>query len=90
MHFRPVWDWALSLVDHPRLFPHFVWDAEKIFKYNGATWIRCFSEPWTSKDWWNIQVMRDSESSHHEKLTSCSASVKITEEREAIILDYLR
>lgn len=53
---RPLWDWALGLLDHPRLASHFVWDAEKIFKFNGAKWVRLYHEPWTSNDWWNVQV----------------------------------
>lgn len=56
VHIRPLWDWALSLVDHPRLISHFTWDAEKIFKFDGVQWVRCFHEPWTGDAWWRIQV----------------------------------
>ncbi|KZP18965.1 hypothetical protein FIBSPDRAFT_692616, partial [Athelia psychrophila] len=27
-HFRPLWDWPMNIVDHPRLAPQFTWDAE--------------------------------------------------------------
>ncbi|KAG1882566.1 hypothetical protein F4604DRAFT_1879304 [Suillus subluteus] len=27
VHARPIWDWALDLLDNPLLAPHFVWDA---------------------------------------------------------------
>ena len=56
MHCRPLWDWALGLLDHPRLISRFVWDAERISKFNGSKWVRLYHEPWTANDWWNIQV----------------------------------
>ncbi|KAJ7613491.1 hypothetical protein FB45DRAFT_1112023 [Roridomyces roridus] len=34
---RPLWDWARSLVQDPRLASCFVWDAEKVYKFNGDT-----------------------------------------------------
>lgn len=36
---QSFWDWALGHVDHPWLIQHFVWDAEKISKYNGSRWV---------------------------------------------------
>lgn len=56
VHIRPLWEWTLSLVDHPRLIGLFTFDAEKIFKFNGLRWVRCFHEPWTGDSWWKIQV----------------------------------
>jgi hypothetical protein len=56
MHFRPLFDWALDQLDHPRLIPHFVWDAVRLSKFNGVCWIRFIHEPWTADNWWNIQV----------------------------------
>ena len=53
---RPLWDWALGHVDHPQLIREFVWDAERISKYNGMRWVRLFHEPWTCNRWWDIQV----------------------------------
>ena len=55
VHHRPLWDWALGLLDHPCLIHEFVWDAEKISKWTGVRWERFIHEPWTANDWWNIQ-----------------------------------
>ncbi|KAG2029665.1 hypothetical protein BDR03DRAFT_880244 [Suillus americanus] len=52
---RPIWDWALDLLDNPLLAPHFVWDAQRVYKHNGTNFERFFSEPWTADRWWDIQ-----------------------------------
>jgi hypothetical protein len=56
VHARPIWDWALDLLDNPLLAPHFVWDACRVYKHNGAQFERFFNEPWTGDRWWDIQV----------------------------------
>jgi len=56
MHFRPLFDWALDQLNHPRLISHFVWDAIKLYKFNGSHWIRFIHEPWTGNNWWTTQV----------------------------------
>ncbi|KAI6095810.1 hypothetical protein F5141DRAFT_1068060 [Pisolithus sp. B1] len=38
VHVHPLWDWALDLLQNPLLVPHFVWDAQHLFKYNGDHW----------------------------------------------------
>ncbi|KAJ7681176.1 hypothetical protein B0H17DRAFT_1161164 [Mycena rosella] len=53
---RPIWDWVLSLVQDPRLASCFVWDAEKVFKYTGDTYVRFYHEPWTANAFWAAQV----------------------------------
>ncbi|KAJ7822940.1 hypothetical protein B0H13DRAFT_2241567 [Mycena leptocephala] len=35
---RPLWDWARSLIQDPRLVSSFVWDAEKAYKFDGETY----------------------------------------------------
>ncbi|KDQ33978.1 hypothetical protein PLEOSDRAFT_1033035, partial [Pleurotus ostreatus PC15] len=52
---RPVWDWIMKLVQDPRLAPHFEWDAKRLFKYNGESWVRFYDEPVTGDLWWEIQ-----------------------------------
>ncbi|KAF7965604.1 hypothetical protein HWV62_42659 [Athelia sp. TMB] len=47
--------WALHMVDHPRLAPQFTWDAEKISKWIGYKWVHVYHEPWTADHWWSIQ-----------------------------------
>ncbi|KAJ7897519.1 hypothetical protein B0H13DRAFT_2234374 [Mycena leptocephala] len=52
---RPLWDWARSLIQDPRLASSFVWDAEKAYKFNGETYVRFYQEPWTADAFWAAQ-----------------------------------
>ncbi|KAJ6472802.1 hypothetical protein DFH09DRAFT_1110153 [Mycena vulgaris] len=36
MYARPLWDWSLDLIQDPHLADFFMWDAEKVFRYNGT------------------------------------------------------
>lgn len=56
LYARPLWDWALGLLSSPLLAPHFVWDAQRLFKHNGHEYERFYTEPWTGDRWWDIQV----------------------------------
>lgn len=56
VHVRSVWQWALDLLRNPHLAPHFMWDAERLYKQNGIQFQRFYDEPWTADSWWNIQV----------------------------------
>ncbi|KAK6992349.1 hypothetical protein R3P38DRAFT_2802824 [Favolaschia claudopus] len=49
---RPLWDWALNLIQDPGLASSFVWDPEK---FNGDSYIRFYHEPWTADAFWNAQ-----------------------------------
>ncbi|KAG0692969.1 hypothetical protein DFH29DRAFT_985615 [Suillus ampliporus] len=51
----PLWDWAMDLLANPLLAPHFVWDAQWLYKHNGTRFERFFHEPWTGDRWWNLQ-----------------------------------
>ncbi|KAF8439411.1 hypothetical protein L210DRAFT_3612603 [Boletus edulis BED1] len=53
---RSLWDWALDLLSNPLLVPHFVWDAQQLFKYNGTEYEQFYTEPWTGNCWWDIQM----------------------------------
>ncbi|KIK25721.1 hypothetical protein PISMIDRAFT_9458 [Pisolithus microcarpus 441] len=55
VHMRPLWDWALDLLQNPSLAPHFIWDAQRLFKHNGEKYERFYTEPWTGDRWWDIQ-----------------------------------
>ncbi|KAG1847781.1 hypothetical protein C8R48DRAFT_615318 [Suillus tomentosus] len=55
-HTQPLWDWALDLLANPLLTPHFVWDAQCVFKHNGKGFERLYNEPWTGDQWWDVQV----------------------------------
>jgi hypothetical protein len=46
-------------MDHltdPEIVRHFEWDAQKIFRYDGTEYKRVYTEPWTGKRFWDIQV----------------------------------
>ena len=49
----------VDLLNNPHLAPHFVWDAERLYKHNGAEFERFYDEPWTADRWWDIQVSCD-------------------------------
>ncbi|EIW74668.1 hypothetical protein CONPUDRAFT_67069, partial [Coniophora puteana RWD-64-598 SS2] len=52
---RSLWDWGLDLLSNPRLQPHFVFDAQRVSKYNGTQFVRFIDEPWTANDFWTVQ-----------------------------------
>ncbi|KAG1795406.1 uncharacterized protein HD556DRAFT_1431701 [Suillus plorans] len=52
---RPLWDWALDLLQDPLLAPHFVWDAQRLYRHNRMCYERFVHEPWTGDCWWNVQ-----------------------------------
>jgi len=56
MFFRPLWDWATDLLSDPQFAPLFVWDAQRLSKYNGTSFVRFYHEPWTANRMWEIQV----------------------------------
>ncbi|KAJ6572855.1 hypothetical protein DFH09DRAFT_916508 [Mycena vulgaris] len=55
IHARPLWNWALDLIQDPRLASFFVWDAERAYKYDGSSFVRFYTEPWTANAFWEIQ-----------------------------------
>ncbi|KAI5982863.1 hypothetical protein EDD15DRAFT_2179828, partial [Pisolithus albus] len=57
VHYRPLWDWAMDILQDPLLQPHFTWDAQRLYKYNGERFERFIDEPWTGDRWWNIQSL---------------------------------
>jgi hypothetical protein len=56
VYYRPLWDWALDLLNDEHLAPYFEWDAQRLYKFDGISYKRVFGEPWTGDQWWNIQV----------------------------------
>ncbi|KAJ6467793.1 hypothetical protein C8R45DRAFT_1055381 [Mycena sanguinolenta] len=56
MFARPLWSWALDLIQDPCLAPCFVWDAVKMYRHNGTMFVRFWDEPWTADAFWNIQA----------------------------------
>ena len=58
IHYRSLWDWFEELLNDPTLAPHFVWDAQKLSKFDSNTeqFHRFIHEPWTADDFWTAQV----------------------------------
>ncbi|KAI5984995.1 hypothetical protein EDC04DRAFT_2615507 [Pisolithus marmoratus] len=52
---HPVWEWALDLLENELLAPHFVWDAQHLYKYSEEGFEHFYNEPWTADCWWDIQ-----------------------------------
>ncbi|KAF8145268.1 hypothetical protein K438DRAFT_1910860 [Mycena galopus ATCC 62051] len=57
MYARPLWDWTLDLIQDPRLAPCFVWDAVKLYRHDGTSFVHFWHEPWTAKAYWQLQSM---------------------------------
>jgi hypothetical protein len=53
---RPLWDWATDLLHDPHIAPSFIWDAQRLSKFNGSRFVRFIDEPWTADDFWDAQV----------------------------------
>ncbi|THH28010.1 hypothetical protein EUX98_g6168 [Antrodiella citrinella] len=34
--YRPIWDWALETLRNPTFAPHFEWDAQKLYRFDGT------------------------------------------------------
>lgn len=56
MHYRPLWDWGLDLLRDKYLAPHFVFDAQRLSKFDGERFVRFIDEPWTADAFWDAQV----------------------------------
>ena len=50
-------------MDHlmdPDLVKQFEWDAQRVSRHDGEHSSGIFTEPWTGKRWWDIQVKHPS------------------------------
>ncbi|KAI6037086.1 hypothetical protein BKA83DRAFT_4041619, partial [Pisolithus microcarpus] len=56
MYYRPLMDWATNLLKHPGIGPHFIFDAVRLFTFDGSTFVHFIDEPWTAAKFWNVQV----------------------------------
>ncbi|KIO12120.1 hypothetical protein M404DRAFT_19970 [Pisolithus tinctorius Marx 270] len=54
-HIRPLWEWALNILENPFLSLHFTWDTQRLYRHNGVEYERFYNEPWTRDYWWDIQ-----------------------------------
>jgi hypothetical protein len=53
---RSIWDWGLERVLDPFLAPYFQWDAERLYKFDGTSYVRFIHEPSSANRFWDIQV----------------------------------
>ena len=54
--YRPLWDWVMDHLINPEVVRHFEWDAQKVSRCDGENFTRIYTEPWTGKRFWDIQV----------------------------------
>ncbi|OJA20946.1 hypothetical protein AZE42_03510 [Rhizopogon vesiculosus] len=55
MYSRCLWNWALDLMRDSQFAPHFVFDAQRLYKFNGAHFVQFIDEPWTANAFWDVQ-----------------------------------
>ncbi|KAF9491816.1 hypothetical protein BDN71DRAFT_1578512 [Pleurotus eryngii] len=55
MWYRPLWDWALSLIQDSSFVPYFEWNSQRLYKFNGTDFIRFVDEPLTGEQLWNME-----------------------------------
>ncbi|KAG1901334.1 uncharacterized protein F5891DRAFT_1128092 [Suillus fuscotomentosus] len=56
MYSRCLWNWALDLMQDIRFAPHFVFDAQRLYKFNGARFVQFIDEPWAANAFWDAQL----------------------------------
>ncbi|KAG2136839.1 hypothetical protein BD769DRAFT_1626893 [Suillus cothurnatus] len=56
MHYRDLWELAADMLRNPRLFPHFTFDAHRLSKFDGNTFVSFVDEPFTARDIWDVQL----------------------------------
>jgi len=53
---RSLEAWCRELLGDKDILPHFRWDAQRKYQFNGDTFERIIDEPWTADAWWDVQV----------------------------------
>ncbi|KAG1808131.1 hypothetical protein EV424DRAFT_1574699 [Suillus variegatus] len=52
---RSLWDWVTDLLQDPQVGPNFVFDAQRLSKFNGEKFVWFIHEPWTAHAFWEYQ-----------------------------------
>lgn len=55
MYHRSLWDWATCLLKDPMVGPYFNFDAQRLSKFDGDSFVRFIDEPWTANQFWDVQ-----------------------------------
>ena len=53
---RPLWDWIMDHLVDPELIKQFEWDAQKVSRFCDGKYTQMYTEPWTGKRFWDVQV----------------------------------
>ncbi|KAK0473824.1 hypothetical protein EDD18DRAFT_1368489 [Armillaria luteobubalina] len=56
VYHRDLWAWTLDILQDPLLAPYLNWDAQRLFKVDGSTSQRFYTEPHTGNIFWEIQT----------------------------------
>ncbi|KAG2060448.1 hypothetical protein BDR06DRAFT_979328 [Suillus hirtellus] len=55
VHYWNLWDLTTDLLGDCNLFPHFMFDAQRLSKFDGETFIHFVDKLFTAQDFWDIQ-----------------------------------
>ncbi|KIN98821.1 hypothetical protein M404DRAFT_966485 [Pisolithus tinctorius Marx 270] len=55
MYYCSLWDWACDLLKDSGVGPYFVFDAQHLSKFDGASFVRFIDEPWMANEFWDVQ-----------------------------------
>ncbi|KAG1773661.1 hypothetical protein EV702DRAFT_1181089 [Suillus placidus] len=55
VHYRDLWELAADMLRNPCLFPYFMFDAHRLSKFDGNTFVSFVDEPFTARDIWDVQ-----------------------------------
>ncbi|KAK0492651.1 hypothetical protein EDD18DRAFT_1108661 [Armillaria luteobubalina] len=56
VYHRDLWAWTLDILQDPLLAPYLNWDAQRLFKVDGSTSQRFYTEPHTGNIFWETQT----------------------------------
>ncbi|KAG1737391.1 hypothetical protein EDB19DRAFT_1909710 [Suillus lakei] len=59
VHYQDLWELAADMLRNPRLFLFFMFDAHRLSKFDGNTFISFVDEPFTVQEIWDVQVYDD-------------------------------
>ncbi|KAG1726802.1 uncharacterized protein EDB91DRAFT_1239606 [Suillus paluster] len=50
-----LWDWVTDLLQDPQVGPNFIFNAQRLSKFNGEKFVWFIHEPWTANAFWEYQ-----------------------------------
>ncbi|KAI6007740.1 hypothetical protein F5J12DRAFT_892608 [Pisolithus orientalis] len=55
MYYCLLWDWACDLLKDSGVGPYFVFNAQRLSKFDGASFVHFINEPWTANESWDAE-----------------------------------